>query len=282
MSLALAVLLAAGALAQEPPGTTTAPVAGLVFERVNVFDLSLPEDDLWAFRTANRIHVATKESVLRRELLLAPGDPFDALKALETERNLRSLGFVRHASVTPRPRADGAVDLAVRTQDSWTLSPRFSVGTEGGESSVVYGISEGNLLGLGKSVSFFNSTKGSERRTEARYGDPRFFRTEARMLGHFADTDRGGEYGFRLARPFFSHDSPWAAETSWARVAHDETLYASAASSSTPTGPRAAWGPAACSTAPPPSSAWGQAGVGRRAGSTAWPRPPGGCRATAR
>lgn len=232
MSLALAVLLAAGVCAQEPPEASTAPVSDVVFERLNVFDLSVPEDDLWAFRIANRIHVPTRESVLRRELLLAPGDPYDPLKALETERNLRSLGFVRHASVAQRRRADGSFGLTVRTQDSWTLSPRLSVGTEGGESSVVYGISEGNLLGRGKQVSFFNSSKGSDRRTEARYGDPRFLRTDARMLGHFADTDRGGEYGFRLARPFFSHDSPWAAETSWARVAHDESLYASGGTAS--------------------------------------------------
>lgn len=223
----LAGLLAAAGAAQEPPPASTAPVAAASFERRNVFDLSVPEDDLWAFRWANRIHLVTQEHVLRRELLLRPGEPYDAVRALETERNLRSLGFLRTASVSPRPRPDGTVEALVRTQDSWTLAPRFAVGTEGGENSLVYGVSEGNLLGLGKQASFFNARKGARRRTEARYGDPRFARTDARMLGHFADTDRGGEYGLRLARPFFSHETPWSAAASWARVAQDESLYAS-------------------------------------------------------
>ncbi|TBR21545.1 hypothetical protein EPO15_10025 [bacterium] len=224
MSLPLALLLAGAASAQP---LSTAPIAGASYERRNVFDLSVPEDDLWAFRWANRIHMVTQEQVLRRELLLAPGEPYDALKALETERNLRALGFLRDASVTPVARPDGTVDVAVRTQDSWTLTPRASLATEGGQTTLVYGVSEGNLLGLGKQVSFFNSSQSTHRRTEVRYGDPRFLRTDARVLGHFADTDRGGEYGLRLARPFFAHDTPWSAETTWARVAQDEARYAS-------------------------------------------------------
>lgn len=232
MSLLLAAVLAAAAGAQEPVPAATGSVAGAVFERRNVFDLTIPEDDVWAFRWANRLHLVTQERVLRRELLMHVGEPYDALLALETERNLRSLGFIRHAEVTPRPRPDGSVDVAVRTQDSWTLSPRFSFGTEGGQSNVVYGVSEGNLLGMGKQASFFNARSGGHRRTEARYGDPRFLRTEARMLAHFADTDRGGEYGLRMARPFYAHDSRWSAETSWARVAQDEALYASGATAS--------------------------------------------------
>lgn len=231
MSFLLAGLLTAAAAAQEPP-SSSAPVSSAVYERRNVFDLSVPEDDLWAFRWANKIHVVTQEHVIRREMLILPGEPYDALRALETERNLRSLGFVRYAEVSPVPRPDGRVDVAVRTQDSWTLTPRFSLASEGGQSSIVYGVSEGNLLGMGKQVSFFNSSQSSHRRTEARYGDPRFFRTNARLLAHFADTDRGGEYGLRLARPFFAHDSPWSAETSWARVAQDEALFLNGATAS--------------------------------------------------
>ncbi|MBI5595328.1 MAG: hypothetical protein HY928_04480 [Elusimicrobia bacterium] len=224
LGAALAVLACAPAGPARAQGES-APVGQVTFKTLNVFDLDQPEDDWWPFVMANRIHLVTRPAVVRREMLLAPGDPFDPLKAIETERNLRTLGFIRHAAVLPTARSDGAVDLQVRTQDSWTLQPRLSIGTEGGETSTVLGVSEGNILGLGKQVSAFHSRTGSRRRNELRYGDPRLVGTEGRLLTHFADTDRGNEVGVRLHRPFYSHDSPWAAEASWAKVAQDETLY---------------------------------------------------------
>ncbi|MDE2293793.1 MAG: hypothetical protein KGL53_17180, partial [Elusimicrobia bacterium] len=90
-------LLAAAVLAGLPwaPGarasvsTGPARIASIEVERVNVFDLSRPGEDWWPFRIADRIHVMTREGVIRRELLFHAGGPFDPLRALETERNLR-------------------------------------------------------------------------------------------------------------------------------------------------------------------------------------------------
>ncbi len=223
----LAAALSLAAPAARAASTGAVAIGSVTVDTANVFDLSLPGDDFWAFRLANRIHFVTAEGVVRRELLFDPGEPFEPLKAIETERNLRSIGFIRSASVVPSTRPDGGVDLAVRTQDSWTLTPLLSVGTEGGSSYLVYGISEGNLLGLGKQVSAFRSEKAGSRRSEARYGDPRFARTDFRLLAHYAATDRGDESGVRLSHPFYSHDTPWAAEASWARVVQDEALYRS-------------------------------------------------------
>lgn len=226
MSLGAAVaLLALATAGPARAGDAASPVGNVTYKTLNVFNLEQPEDDWWPFVIANRIHRVTLPGVISREMLLRPGDPFDPLKAIETERNLRSLGFIRHAAVLPTPREDGAVDLQVRTQDSWTLQPQMSVGTEGGDTSYVLGVSEGNILGMGKQVSAFHSRTGPRRRNELRYGDPRLVGTEARLLTHFADTDRGNEVGVRLHRPFYSHDSPWAAEASWAKVAQDETLH---------------------------------------------------------
>ncbi|MBI3296842.1 MAG: hypothetical protein HYZ75_01665 [Elusimicrobia bacterium] len=224
---ALAILVAGRAAAQDFP-----PVASVDVVTLNVFDPALPADDTWPFRIANRIHRVTRQKVVLREMLLKVGDPFDPLKALESERNLRSLGFIRHAAVIPTPRPDGSVDLSVRTQDSWTLTPRLSVGTEGGTSSFVFGVSEGNLLGSGKQVSAFHARQGSHKRNEFRYGDPRFLGGNARFLAHLAATDRGNEVGARLQKPFYGYATPWAAEGSFARVVQDETLYASGATAS--------------------------------------------------
>ncbi|MDE2291740.1 MAG: hypothetical protein KGL53_06625, partial [Elusimicrobia bacterium] len=65
----------------------------------------------------------------------------------------------------------------------------------------------------------------ARRRNEFRYGDPRFLGTGNRLLGHFAATDRGAEYGALLNRPFYSYASPFSNLTSWARVQQQETRY---------------------------------------------------------
>lgn len=224
-----ASLLAAAALGAEPaadaPGEPAPTVRHIRIQRKNVFDLSVPGEDLWVFRAANRIHVLTRESVVAHDVLLQPGAPYDPLRALETERNLRSLGFLRHANVLALPAGPGQVDLEVRTQDSWTLQPQLSVGTEGGEHFFIVGVKENNLLGLGKTVSFFHSERGPDLRNELRYADPRVWGTFHRLTAHYADTDKGDEVGARVARPFVSLLDPRSADTTWASILQEETLY---------------------------------------------------------
>jgi hypothetical protein len=210
----MTLLLLLGALAHGQP------LDSVRIERKNVFDPSVPGEGSWMFRAANRIHVRTRESVLRRDLLLGPGDPWDPLLALETERNLRSLPFIRKAEVA---RTGSALD--VLTQDSWTLLPRLGIGAEGGATSYGYGIEERNLLGFGKTVKLAHSRSGGETRDEARYEDPRLLGTWWNLAGFYADVEGGREKGARLRRPFFSLRSACAADASWANTSRDDVLH---------------------------------------------------------
>lgn len=220
-----------GTLALLLPGqearaeSSSATVAGISIERLNVFDPSVPGEDWWPFRMANLIHIKTRKSVVLHEVLISPGSRFDDLKAIETERNLRSLGFIRHAELRPIPRPDGKLDLRVRTQDSWTLMPQFGVGTEGGDNFFIAGIREGNLLGYGKEISYFHSEVGPTVRNELRYSDPRVWNSWYGLLTHFADTSRGSEVGVRLSNPFVSFASRWASDVSWAKISEEQELF---------------------------------------------------------
>ncbi|MDD5656134.1 MAG: BamA/TamA family outer membrane protein, partial [Elusimicrobia bacterium] len=225
----LGVALPCCFLAVAAPAQTvsTAPVIGAirVVERKNVFDLSQPGEDWWIFRIANKIHFTTLEPVVRREVLLSPGAPFDELKVLESERNLRAAGSFRWAEIQPRPRPDGRVDLEVRTQDSWTTNPRFAIGTEGGERYYRYGIEESNLLGRNKSIAFFHSANGEKTRDDLRYTDPRLAGTRLRLSALLASTDHGDSAGADLARPFFSLETPYAYGLGWTRFNDEDILY---------------------------------------------------------
>lgn len=67
------------------------------------------------------LHLKTRDSVVRREVLLKPGATWDGQRALETERNLRRLFFLSVAKVVPVKAADGKVSVLVVTQDKWSL-----------------------------------------------------------------------------------------------------------------------------------------------------------------
>jgi outer membrane protein assembly factor BamA len=194
---------------------STAPVIAEVrIERTNVFDPSVPGEDSWPFRIADRIHFTTRETVVRDELLLRPDDRWDALKALESERNLRAGYSFRRVEIVKVPRPDGRVDEVVRTQDSWSTNPRIGFGTSGGASTLSVGLEEGNVLGYGKSVSYIHSTgnsaTGRTHEDTYSYGDPRFLGTRLGLAANHTSNQDGGTDTLSLARPYYSLDTPRA------------------------------------------------------------------------
>lgn len=221
-----AAVTSSGPVAQ----TTADPYAGkpiedVRIERQNVFDLSVPGEDWWIFKMADKIHVMTRRHVVERELLLGKGDAWDPLKGLESERNLRQLGFFRKAEVRPVARPDGNVDLDVRTQDSWTTNLQFGAGTEGGDNYLIYGFSEDNLLGYGKSVLFLHSQVGPRRSNEVRYDDTRLWGSRWRLTPSYAKTNFGDSISVAAIRPFFALDTPYAAGAQWNRTIDQDILY---------------------------------------------------------
>jgi hypothetical protein len=69
----------------------------------------------------NVFHWLTRENVVRREVLLAVGAPYDAELAAETERILRSRYIYAVAKVVAVQGRAGGVALLVVTKDRWSL-----------------------------------------------------------------------------------------------------------------------------------------------------------------
>ena len=84
-------------------------IAGVEIVVNDVFDLSRPSENNWIGRLANAAHVETRDGVIARELLFAIGEPVDAQRIRETERNLRRHVFIRDAGSATLPRI---VDMA--------------------------------------------------------------------------------------------------------------------------------------------------------------------------
>lgn len=231
--LAAALLLARPAAAHlwagYPSEETVGKIADIRVERVNVFDPTVPGEDWLPFRIANKIHYPTRESVIRRELLFAPGQDWDALTVIQSERNLRANGSFRRVDILPVKRPDGLLDAVVRSQDSWTTNPRFSAGTEGGESFFGLGLEEGNILGYGRSLAFDYGRTGSRTTSAVSYGDPRFMGTRLALNGRYARGTVGDSSAASLTSPFYSLDSPRASAVSWSRSISEVDVFRDAA-----------------------------------------------------
>jgi hemolysin activation/secretion protein len=170
----------------------------------NIFDPTVPGEDIWLFRLANRLHIETRAAVIRRELLMRPGDQTDTEQIDESERNLRALPFIKDAVVMSQPNSDGTVDLHVRTQDSWTTQPQFDVSSEGGQSTYSAGFEEINLLGYGKDVSYFYKKNVDGVTHQVGYNDPQFLNTRLHLSSAFQDTPSGNVQDVKLEQPFYS------------------------------------------------------------------------------
>lgn len=226
LALLLAFSIPTAAQSSPPISASTGPViVDIRIEHINVFDLTVPGESWWLFKAANKIHITTRESVIRRELLLHPGDHWDSLKALESERNLRLLGYFRRADVKPVERPDGNIDLLARTQDTWTLIPQLGIGTEGGRTESTYGISDNNVFGYGKSVSASHSQNGDLVSDNYHYTDQRFLGSRYNLDPFYTHTQYGDGVGTDLIRPFFALDTPYGLGATWSHTLSEAILY---------------------------------------------------------
>lgn len=82
-------------------------------------DIFAPSDPYPLF--LNVFHKRTRESVVRREVMVQEGDTWDASRVLETERNLRRLFILAVVKAVPVKGRDGGVALMLVTKDRWSL-----------------------------------------------------------------------------------------------------------------------------------------------------------------
>lgn len=196
-------------------------VRSINVEVKNVFDPSVQGEHYWPYRVANFLHIRTRPSVVLRQLLVKPGDYVTREILEESERNLRDLPFIKDAKIVEVPVNDKEVDLIVRTQDSWTTQPQINFGSEGGESHFSAGMLEENIMGYGKSLSYFYKEDPEGISNEFAYNDVQFLNTRLQLRTLIEDIPGGDHESLNLARPFFSFETRWAAGIA---TDHNKTL----------------------------------------------------------
>ena len=176
----------------------------------NIFDQTDPREINGLFRLANRLHIRTKHSSIRAQLLFASGDRYRARALAETERALRLLPYVYDACVTPVRYADGKVDVRVITKDVWTLSPGISFGRAGGSNSTNFNLQDTNFLGWGKTLQVSRGSTVDRTSNEVAWTDPNVFGSRWTSDLTYSNSSDGSQRSLKVMRPFYSLDAPWS------------------------------------------------------------------------
>ncbi|MCS6821770.1 MAG: hypothetical protein NZ551_07865 [Microscillaceae bacterium] len=122
------------------------------FKRLKPFATSVldttPRAANLSSRLANALHMNTRVSILKKNLLVKQGDTLNAFILADNERILRSLPFLRDVRIVPIVSQidTNQVHLLIITQDNWSIS------SDGSPNGIVGGnirVFENNLLGLG-------------------------------------------------------------------------------------------------------------------------------------
>ncbi|MCZ8130029.1 MAG: hypothetical protein O9284_01810 [Steroidobacteraceae bacterium] len=174
----------------------------------NIFDTSDPREDGWLYRTANALHLKTRDATVRQQLLFAEGARFDARLLEETERILRSRRYLVDAWVVPvrYDPARNVVDVSVTVRDVWTLNPGVSFNRAGGENRTRFEIEEQNLLGTGTKLSLGRSRDVDRSSTLLQYSDPNLGTSWWQLDLAYSDNSDGNVHSAGLQRPFYALD----------------------------------------------------------------------------
>jgi hypothetical protein len=204
-----AAMLSATGLAAYP----LSPVAAQTIDTVvivnhNVFDAA-GDGPGFVARLANALHVTTSGRVIRRALLIDPGQPFDSARMLESEHALRGLSVFRQVRLDTA-RVAGRLALLVETADGWSTKPQVSFSSAGGDATWSVGMVEENLLGTATALSATYSKTPDRTSLDFQYRAPSVaWRRDALLLGYKNLSDgRLAEWSYGL--PFTQAAARWS------------------------------------------------------------------------
>jgi hypothetical protein len=215
---------ATAAASSAEPDLEGLPIVRIVFDRLEIFDTSDPKTSNWFYRTANALHILTKERFLRQMILFKEGDSYSTKIAEESARIIRNLGFINPVHITAK-KIDGGVEVQVETHDQWTLQAGGSFGLAGDRKKWSIEFQEENFLGWGKKLDIQFRSDVERDTWEYRYRDPNIFGTRWRADLIYEDSSDGFLHGAALERPFYSLGTRRAWGGSWRSLSLIEHLY---------------------------------------------------------
>ena len=185
----------------------------VVIERSEVFD-SLEAQSFWGFGLVNALHAKTRLYVIQRELLFAPGEPFDTARTNESARNLRALSIFRDVFIDT-VSTDSGVTVRVRTTDGWTTNLGFGIRTSGTQHVLNAFVQEINLLGTRTIATLGYESDPDRSSVLVGFDTPRLIANRVGIGASYSRRSDGHSAGAAMSYPFVSLSSRRGGSVSW-------------------------------------------------------------------
>ncbi|MBC8007073.1 MAG: hypothetical protein H7X76_03395 [Prolixibacteraceae bacterium] len=202
-----------------------AVIGDIRIDTQDIFDLHDPKENNGLFRLANKLHIKTRPSVIRRLLLFKTGEPVSVRLIEESERLMHANRHIYDVSIVPVAYQDGIADIEVKTRDTWTLDPGISFSRAGGSNSTGLSLKEYNLLGTGTAVGVSRKSNVDRTGTEFSVSHLHAFDGWTSINYSYADLDDGKRQAVGLTHPFYALDTRWAAGVSASQNDRIDSIY---------------------------------------------------------
>ncbi|MEM8771748.1 MAG: outer membrane protein assembly factor BamA [Pseudomonadota bacterium] len=118
----------------------------------------------------------TLDKVIRREVRLSEGDPFNRILVDRSRARVRSLGYFSEVAIEEKPgSAPDRTELDVNVQEQSTGSFSVGVGVSSTDNFIVdFSIQERNLMGRGQSLTFRVQASSRTRLVDLQFTQPYF------------------------------------------------------------------------------------------------------------
>jgi hypothetical protein len=179
-------------------------------------------------KAGNSIHVKTHSFTIRNLLLIHQNQIFDSLLVKESERLVRSRGYITDVSFffVPDFENSDSVDIFIRVLDKWSIIPGGSLSA----SRLIINIRENNFIGLGhefRNGIIWNHSTG-DFAYNTKYYIPNIRNTYINStLQYGSDEDGNFIKNFSVDRPFFSPFAKWAAGVSFSQQLRMDSIWTS-------------------------------------------------------
>ncbi|WP_437686255.1 hypothetical protein [Sorangium sp. So ce176] len=199
---------------------------GKIVEAIDVVPFEVIEDRDPAPGFLNWFHVLSRPYVIRREVLLSVGRPYEQALADESARILRGLSQLSLVLVfAVRGSAPDRVRVAVATKDVWSLRLNSNYRFAGGELEYLFlQPAETNLFGVHHTIAAQLALDPGALSLGVAYAMPRVGGSRVRLrteLNAIVDRETGALEGssgtFVYGQPLYATEAEWAweAEVTW-------------------------------------------------------------------
>ena len=148
----------------------------------------------------NRISIVgntiTNDSVIRREISLFEGDPFNMAKLKSSINSLNRLGFFQTVTYKLVNLEDNLIDIIINVKEVNTGTVSFGVGYSSlDNTNITFGLKENNFLGEGHKVNLEANLSDKKSKYSLGYTEPYFLDRHLSLSGNIFNQDSENQNG---------------------------------------------------------------------------------------